>query len=1144
MKRHALCLLFMLSCLVPTAVFPQDEFDVSADRLSGSKVGDREIVTLEGNVRIVHGATVATADTGYYERSRERVNLIGSVVVEDGDIRVRGDRAEYLRTQRRVLFPRGITVVDSVSTLTADRGHFDLENEVLKVDGNVAYSEGARSLNADHTVYYRKTGSVKAHGNVVLADTDYGATVRAGRVEYERDKGYGIASEDPWLETTARDERRAMSIKADSMEIYTDERKAVAIGGVSIFRDDAIASCGRAVFLEEEDKSILTDGPVIIEEGSSLSGETITIFTSEDEVSEVLVSGHAQSIYQPPDEEKTELAGSEIRLLFRGGEVYEMHITGEASAVFSPTEVDAAGQAQQNEVTGARLILAFDHGEAQRATVTGGVEGMYKLEDEGADGGLVAYRSDSLHYDVPTAMMYLRGNAAVEYKGMKLNSEMIEYNATTHSLHASVDPILWEGNDKITGSSLIYNLKSKRGAIISGRTGYEKGLYTGRVIRKTGERALNVQGGTYTSCNHLDPHYAFTSSKMKMYVNDKVITKPVILRIRGVPIMALPFFMFPIRKGRHSGILIPRVEFGFDEAKGRFIRNAGYYWAPNDYMDLTLWGDYYENSKWIGHMESRYKVRYLLEGTFEGSYQSELGTGDSRWDIGGRHNQQLGENGRLIVHADFVSDKKYRQETSDDLEKALRRQLESDVSYSNRWDGKSFTIAAERRENLDTDQISQTLPRLSFLLGRITLLEPSEDDTGWHQGTYLNASSNASATLTKTGEDQETQQQAKVNAGMNTDLRFGGKSQTIRSTMVLTAVRKDIGKWWSDGVGGKVVNSAYSDQTDFIAKFKPFGWIDFDPSLTASATIYDEDKAGKRGAARLMYWGGVSTTTSIFKTFFPRIGPLQALRHVISPRITYTHRPDFSKYRNRFYSLPGISGEISKSRMMNISVSNKLQAKVGSGAEVKKMNNLLSFDTSTSYDFLYKDKGKETPLSTINNKLRFYPSDVITFDLDFTNNPEDLAFESLNLTTRLSCSGKEPLPPGFTKPELKEEPLVPEEGVGGSDAAAPTGKPWHTSAIFRYTKAYNGGDDNYWLDFQAGFSFTTNWRVEYSGRFDLSGKETVHQEYSIYRDLHCWEARFVRRYSAGEWQYYFRINIKAHPEIYTERGLRTLYRQY
>jgi hypothetical protein len=631
---------------------------------------------------------------------------------------------------------------------------------------------------------------------------------------------------------------------------------------------------------------------------------------------------------------------------------------------------------------------------------------------------------------------------------------------------------------------------------------------------------------------------------MKLYVNDKVITRPLVLRIRGLPVLAIPFFMFPIRQGRHSGILIPRVEFGFDESKGRFLRNAGYYWAPNDYFDVTAWGDYYEDTKWTGHLESRYKVRYLLNGTFKGSYQSDINTGRSRWDIDGRHTQQVGENGKLILHADFVSDKEYRLETSDILEERLRRQLESDISYSTSWNGKSITLAAERRENLDTDQVSQTLPSVRFLMSRMTLIEPSDTDDGWHRGTYLSLSSNASGTLSKTAGTQRTQQQARADINLNSDFRLRDRNQSLRSSMVFTSVRKGIPEWCTGCVGGKVVNSAFSQKNDFIAKFLPFGWLNLDPSLTTSFAVYDEDRAGDRFPVRFMYWGGVSSKASIYRTFFPRLGPLQSLRHVVSPSITYTHKPDFSKYRDRFYSLPGISGQVGESRTLNMSLSHRLHAKVGSGDDVRKINDILALTTSTSYDFLYKDKGRATPFSTIGNRLRFYPTRYVSFDLDFTNDPVDFSFESLNLTTRASYTGGEPLPPGFVKPQLEEPVLVPEEGVGGPDATSPTSRAWQVGAIFRYTKAFDGGDDSYWLDFQAGLNLTTNWRLEYSGRFDLSGEETAYQEYSIYRDLHCWEASFVRRYSGGEWQYYFRINIKAHPEIYTERGLRALSRQY
>ena len=37
-----------------------------------------------------------------------------------------------------------------------------------------------------------------------------------------------------------------------------------------------------------------------------------------------------------------------------------------------------------------------------------------------------------------------------------------------------------------------------------------------------------------------------------------------------------------------------------EDQAGQFIRNAGYYWAPNDYFDVTMSGDYYQaEPSWV-----------------------------------------------------------------------------------------------------------------------------------------------------------------------------------------------------------------------------------------------------------------------------------------------------------------------------------------------------------------------------------------------------------------------------------------------------------------------------------------------------------------------------------------------------------------
>src|SRR5690349_19991413 len=102
---------------------------------------------------------------------------------------------------------------------------------------------------------------------------------------------------------------------------------------------------------------------------------------------------------------------------------------------------------------------------------------------------------------------------------------------------------------------------------------------------------------------------------MKIYLDDKVVQKPVVLYLEDIHVHALPFYVFPIREGRHSGVIFPHFVFGFSSTGGRFIRNAGYYWAINYYADLSAYGDYYQDSpRWIGYLQGRYNVRYLLNG--------------------------------------------------------------------------------------------------------------------------------------------------------------------------------------------------------------------------------------------------------------------------------------------------------------------------------------------------------------------------------------------------------------------------------------------------------------------------------------------------------------------------------------------------
>ena len=106
----------------------------------------------------------------------------------------------------------------------------------------------------------------------------------------------------------------------------------------------------------------------------------------------------------------------------------------------------------------------------------------------------------------------------------------------------------------------------------------------------------------------------------------------------------------------------------------------------------------------------------------------------------------------------------------------------------------------------------------------------------------------------------------------------------------------------------------------------------------------------------------------------------------------------------------------------------------------------------------------------------------------------------------------------------------------------PGEKTWDGSLTFRYSRGADPANASYWVDGGLAFSPSERWRLNYSLHYDLDEGEVASQEYTIYRDLHCWEARFTQRYFEGEWQYYFRINVKALPEIKAEAGKRFIQR--
>ena len=1061
---------------------PSDGFIITADSVEGTDGPRGRVVRLERNVTIRRGDATLVGERGIYYESEGLAIVFGNVNGVDRGSSIACDTLRYFREPDRALLV-----------------------------GNASYGDTSGVTTADVIDVYRREKIAVCTGNAVASDHDGSSKLRAGRIIYDFERDEARASVDPVLRTFGDDGEDEGTLSASVMEFLTAENRVDAFGDVRIATGEVSAAARMAVLRREDDSIELTGDPSVDQDGDVLTGDRIIVFASDGELSRVMSTGHARAAYSLEAEEGEEaqhghVGGDTLTMYFENDEPVRTTVRGDAQ---SEHFVGAVGE--QNTVSSREVDVIFVDGRIQRVVFRGSASGTYVFPPEEPEGepadsvsaalDSVAYRADRIDYYVARNRIVLTGTSVVGYQDTVLLADDIEYDPDAQVLSAYGSPDLREKSERLAGHALAYDLSEQSGVVADGVTTFEDGLYSGQKIARSADGTLMVQRGVYTTCADDPPHYRLVSHRMKVYLDDKVIARPVILYIGEIPLFALPFYVFPIRKDRHSGFLIPQIELGITESGGRFVRNFGYYWAPNDYTDVTLWGDYYEQTKWIGHAEVRYKLRYVLSGSVNASFMEEMLNNRRRWDLKLSHRQEFGRNWTAGASGDFRSDATYASDTFQTIEESVNRSLHSQLWLRGRWSGLSAGVTLDRREQIDQDRISELLPKIDVTASQRPLASADE------------GSSLISKLLSRVSYSWDAR-------AVNDRDRKGDELDVRQAAGVGLTLR---------------------------ASGKLLGWLNVSPRASARQNWYDRDREGRKFPTRLTYDAGLSAGTTLYGTFFPGLGPLDGLRHIVESSASFGWTPEFPDYfradgTDLFYSLAGFGSTPRPRKTVNLSLVNKLQVRLAQGDGYRKIDNLARLSMSTSYDF----EADGHPWGGLLSGLEVRPDRALTVRWNTRHDTRDGSLESSNVTATMRLAGTET--PVYDVPwedrsvGQGRSPVAELRSEFARQAAAdrPGGRPWDVSATFRYSRGANPDNKSYWADGRAALSLTRNWRLNYSIHYDIKEGEVASQEYTIYRDLHCWEAQFTRRYYEGEWQYYFRVSVKALPEIQAEAGRKHL----
>lgn len=344
----------------------------------------------------------------------------------------------------------------------------------------------------------------------------------------------------------------------------------------------------------------------------------------------------------------------------------------------------------------------------------------------------VYYSAERLSYDFEEGRILLLGSAKVDYKNVTVLSDSLIYDTETRTVVAYKNPILCIDKDTTYGRSMAYNLNSGKGITFDGRSKVEKGWFGGKTVKLVAPKTLNVESGRFTTCGLNPPHYYFWAKSLKVYMDDMVYARPVVLFVQDIPVFFLPFWFFPIKKGRSSGLLFPQV--GSNSTLGRYVKNIAYYWVISDYADLTVGVDYMEKKGVAVNLSSVWLYKPILSGNITTQYVDENGL-KRRWKAKLSHRQNLRDGTILMARGDFVSDESFNRDYEDNVVRELEQVFTSYISLSRRLGLLSTGLLIRETRNIKTKDRWGDYPK-------ITLSLPSVGVLGGHfsySGVFLNS---------------------------------------------------------------------------------------------------------------------------------------------------------------------------------------------------------------------------------------------------------------------------------------------------------------------------------------------------------------------------------------------------------------------
>jgi len=722
----------------------------------------------------------------------------------------------------------------------------------------------------------------------------------------------------------------------------------------------------------------------------------------------------------------------------------------------------------------------------------------------------VSIKGDNVEYFDSIGKVVATGNVEAVYRDTKLTCDRATIYTQTKDAYLEGRVRIAQIEGLLKGEEIVYNFETRKGTVVEAEGEVGPWRTRGARAEKVSPDSFVHRGGYLTSCDFEDPHTRMKARQVRVYMDDKVVLKDVVMYIGHVPAFYLPSYVYPLDDKRPRVTITP----GKSKEWGLFMLTS---WRA--YIHENLQGrihvDFRERLDLAGGADLKYKLPVGGEGIFRTYYtherelhrehfwsallSSDRGSATtererSRFQL--RHVWTVDEFTRATVEYHRAQDPTV---VRDFFEREFEQGGASPPTYFQvihlaPWYGLTFLVN-KRANRFET--VTQKLPSISLDLRPIGLVGlPGLE--GW----INRLDRGRSAALRPAGlADWFYQSSFKYEHSNVADVRDGEQASLVML-----------------------------DQThEIYSPMRLLRRLNFRPFFKFRQSSFSRGLIETAPQFRQAAATGFDLSSKLFRVFNLDTDlwnlNIHRLRHVMTPNLRYEYQAKPTLSADRLLRSDGLA----KSNVITPSLEHKLQTKRSSqpGGQTE---DLARFNTSMPYN-IEGSGGSGGEWQPVSMDLEMLPYSWIRVESDAQIDPHIGKFSTINADLVILPG----ISKGWSGRRIGE--------ATNADTGEEQELPWAAGLGWRYQRNTSAQ-----ITLETEFNLGRKWRAGIYQAFDVkrfvtetstTGDRTVKKiydfpevEYRLRRDLHEWTAELVYNVRRGQGQTLLLLfRLKAAPEL-------------